>query len=85
MRVFSYVPYVCVFRPLYFLNSKSDLVTECWNIPKTTLSQILVGGHADGCTDFVEEETEGSNGFVFCLALCKTILLVNVILFRILK
>jgi len=55
MRVFSYVTYVCVFRPLYFLNAKSDLVTECWNTPKTTLSQNVGGGHADGCKDFVEE------------------------------
>jgi hypothetical protein len=63
----------------------TDLVTECCNIPKTTLSQTLGGGHAGGCTYLVEGETERSNGFVFCLALCKTSRLVNVILFRILK
>jgi len=62
-----------------------DLVTECWNIPITLLSRIVGGGHADGCTDLFEGETEGSNGFVFCLALCKTSRLVNVMLFRILK
>jgi hypothetical protein len=63
----------------------ADLVAECCNIPKTTLSKIVGGGHADGCTDLVEGDTEGSNGFVFCLALCKTSRLVNVMLFRILK
>jgi hypothetical protein len=51
----------------------ADLATECWNIPKTILSQIVGGGHADGRTDLVEGETEESNGFVFCLALCKPV------------
>ena len=61
MHVSYYVPYVYVFRPVCCLNAKSEWSTWCLSAgiyQKTTLSQIVVGVHAEGRTHLVEGERE---------------------------